>query len=235
MCVAYPLLFLLYTFSSLEDVSVWVEPSVLLFFQCPSALSLSTSVLCVWSLHFFLPSCPFASSPSTLQPECELQLGPSSFHTFTTRVPCQNTVWLPHKLMAALLSTSDGSRVHALEASLTPSPLAFLHDDVLCQHGTHELTRTNPLARPFLSIDINLYVWHTSCTAVVCDSCREEYCCGPICERCNSDREQLMKCDKCEAPVCEKCLVITKANREGNSCKSCKDRVGVASETTVGA
>lgn len=61
-----------------------------------------------------------------------------------------------------------------------------------------------------------------SCPAVVCDSCREEYCCGPICEKCDSDREHLMKCDKCEAPVCDKCIVITKGLREGNTCKSCK-------------
>ncbi|KAF9562523.1 hypothetical protein EC968_005221 [Mortierella alpina] len=60
------------------------------------------------------------------------------------------------------------------------------------------------------------------CPRVVCDSCREEYCCGPICETCNGDREHLMQCDKCEAPVCEKCIVITKGAREGNSCKSCK-------------
>ncbi|KAF9425334.1 hypothetical protein BGZ94_007649 [Podila epigama] len=60
------------------------------------------------------------------------------------------------------------------------------------------------------------------CPAVVCDSCREEYCCGPVCEKCNSDREHLMTCDKCSEPVCEKCIVITKGLREGNTCKTCK-------------
>ncbi|KAF9189251.1 hypothetical protein BGZ51_008202 [Haplosporangium sp. Z 767] len=63
------------------------------------------------------------------------------------------------------------------------------------------------------------------CPRVVCDSCREEYCCGPICEKCNEDREHLMKCDKCEAPACEKCIIITKGAREGNSCKNCKKGV----------
>ncbi|KAG0272053.1 hypothetical protein BGZ95_000078 [Linnemannia exigua] len=60
------------------------------------------------------------------------------------------------------------------------------------------------------------------CPRVVCDSCREEYCCGPICEKCNEDREHLMQCDKCENPVCDRCIVITKGAREGNSCKTCK-------------
>ncbi|GJJ70475.1 hypothetical protein EMPS_02824 [Entomortierella parvispora] len=62
------------------------------------------------------------------------------------------------------------------------------------------------------------------CPRVVCDSCREEYCCGPICEKCNEDREHLMQCDKCEAPVCSKCIVISKGQREGNMCKSCKTK-----------
>ncbi|KAF9362112.1 hypothetical protein BGX34_006701 [Mortierella sp. NVP85] len=68
-----------------------------------------------------------------------------------------------------------------------------------------------------------------------CRFCREEYCCGPVCERCNGDREHLMTCDSCAAPVCDKCQIITKGNREGNTCKNCKDRVGVAAEATVGA
>ncbi|KAG0291585.1 hypothetical protein BGZ96_005053 [Linnemannia gamsii] len=60
------------------------------------------------------------------------------------------------------------------------------------------------------------------CTNVVCDSCREEYCCGPICEKCCDDTAALMKCDTCEAPVCAKCIVVTKGAREGNQCKKCK-------------
>ncbi|KAG0200194.1 hypothetical protein BGX28_006676 [Mortierella sp. GBA30] len=70
------------------------------------------------------------------------------------------------------------------------------------------------------------------CPRVVCDSCREEYCCGPICEKCNEDREHLMQCDKCEAPVCEKCIVITKGAREGNSCKNCKKGVSTQAADT---
>ncbi|KAF8926853.1 hypothetical protein BGZ58_010860 [Dissophora ornata] len=54
-----------------------------------------------------------------------------------------------------------------------------------------------------------------------CRFCREEYCCGPICEKCNEDREHLMQCDTCEAPVCERCIVISKGAREGNHCKNC--------------
>ena len=69
---------------------------------------------------------------------------------------------------------------------------------------------------------LNPRLLNDSCPRVVCDSCREEYCCGPVCEKCNSDREHLMQCDKCEAPVCEKCIVITKGLREGNICKTCK-------------
>ncbi|KAF9168526.1 hypothetical protein BGX21_008462 [Mortierella sp. AD011] len=76
---------------------------------------------------------------------------------------------------------------------------------------------------------------HRACPNVVCDSCREEYCCGPICEKCNGDREHLMKCDKCEAPVCDKCIVITKGAREGNSCKSCKSGTAVAAEASIRA
>ncbi|KAF9295491.1 hypothetical protein BGZ74_010787 [Mortierella antarctica] len=70
------------------------------------------------------------------------------------------------------------------------------------------------------------------CPRVVCDSCREEYCCGPVCEKCNSDREHLMTCDKCEDPVCEKCIVITKGLREGNTCKKCSKKGSVASATS---
>ncbi|KAF9311687.1 hypothetical protein BG000_001584 [Podila horticola] len=71
------------------------------------------------------------------------------------------------------------------------------------------------------------------CPRVVCDSCREEYCCGPVCEKCNSDREHLMKCDKCDNPVCEKCIVITKGLREGNTCKTCK-KMGSAAMANPG-
>ncbi|KAF9146212.1 hypothetical protein BGX30_003034 [Mortierella sp. GBA39] len=78
------------------------------------------------------------------------------------------------------------------------------------------------------------------CPNVVCDSCREEYCCGPICEKCEGDRKTLMKCDQCEKPVCEKCIVITKGAREGNKCKSCKAGINVPAQAkpnvaTIGA
>ncbi|KAG0238673.1 hypothetical protein BGW41_008048 [Actinomortierella wolfii] len=66
------------------------------------------------------------------------------------------------------------------------------------------------------------------CPAVVCDSCRVEYCCGPICEKCDGHRKELMKCDKCEDPVCEKCIVISKGAREGNTCKECAKNPGRA-------
>ncbi|KAF9974661.1 hypothetical protein BGZ73_001884 [Actinomortierella ambigua] len=74
------------------------------------------------------------------------------------------------------------------------------------------------------------------CTAVVCDGCRVEYCCGPICEKCEGRKKELMKCDKCEEPVCEKCIVISKGAREGNTCRECHknpDRAAAVAEITA--
>lgn len=42
-----------------------------------------------------------------------------------------------------------------------------------------------------------------------------------------------MKCDKCDNPVCEKCIVITKGLREGNTCKTCK-KMGSAAMANPG-
>ncbi|KAF9167200.1 hypothetical protein DFQ26_005477 [Actinomortierella ambigua] len=60
------------------------------------------------------------------------------------------------------------------------------------------------------------------CPNVVCDACLSEYCCGPICEKCEDNRKELMKCDKCNDPVCGKCIVISKGAREGNTCRECQ-------------
>lgn len=110
---------------------------------------------------------------------------------------------------------------HGSTETLYASSLSLCFASVLslpfCINFPHRTTETNSF---IFSYDVGYTLY--SCPNVVCDSCREEYCCGPICEKCNDDREHLMKCDKCENPVCEKCIVITKGLREGNTCKTCK-------------